>query len=72
VLRSMGSGEGVGLQKKLESPTGCAFRGILGMAEVISQTLCPSRLGMDPAFIFGMMFGAKKLPSSLHSQSFIR
>jgi hypothetical protein len=41
----MGSIEGVGVQKKLERPTGCAFGRILGMIGGISPILFPSRLG---------------------------
>jgi hypothetical protein len=41
----MGSIEGVGVQKKLERPTGCAFGRILGMTGGISPILFPSRLG---------------------------
>jgi hypothetical protein len=52
--------EGVGVQRKLECHTSWAFEGILGMAG-----------GMGLAFVFGMMFGAKKQLSSLHSQNYI-
>jgi hypothetical protein len=66
IVEKYGVLEGVGVQRKLEGPMGCAFGGILGMVGGISPTLSPSRLGMDPVFVFGMMFGAEKLLSSLH------
>jgi hypothetical protein len=40
--------EGVGVQRKLGSPTGYAFARILGMGRGISPILFPSRLGRDP------------------------
>jgi hypothetical protein len=48
IVEKYGVQRGVGVQRKLEGPMGCAFRGILGMAGGISPTLSPSRLGMDP------------------------
>jgi hypothetical protein len=52
-----------------EGPMGYALGRILGMVVSSSPTLSHSGLGMALVFHFGMMSGAAKLFSNLHSQN---
>jgi hypothetical protein len=63
----MGYKKRTGVQRKFEGPMGCAFGRIVRMVGGISPILFPSRLGMDPVFVSGMMCGAEQPLSSLHS-----
>ena len=67
IVEKYGIHKGVGVQRKLKGPIGCAFGGIFGMAWRTSLTMPPLRLGMGPTFFFGLMFGAETWFSSLHS-----
>jgi hypothetical protein len=59
LIRSMGSREEVGAQRKLKVLMGWAFGGILEMVGVLFPIFYPTRLGMVLTLVSGIMYSVE-------------